>query len=141
MKLLARLSLGWLLGISLCVLGCVVIAMTANDGEQLPIRSMRVTIDEYQRDVLFEEFRKFAEKHDFEILIRDSGLSGELFQVYMSRQNIEIISRNPFDPSIFRVGLYNKNPSLPIPQETADELFNDLKAFISEIPGVTIAEE
>jgi len=143
-KLITRLLLGMLLGVLLCILGCIAAVASntiAGDGEQLPIRSLRVTIDENQREELFDQLRKFAEKHGFKISIRDSGLSDELFVVDMRRDDIKIISRNPFDPRIFRVSFYNKYPALPTSQETVDDLVNDLKAFISEIPNVKITEE
>jgi|SRR5688572_19449999 len=143
-KLITFLLLGILLGVLVCILACAG-AVAANsivgDDEQLPRGSLKVTIDESQREALFDQFQKFSEKHGFEISIRDSGLSDELFQVYMSRYDLKIIGRNPFDPRIFRIGFYNKYPGLPASQDAVDNLVNDLKAFISEIPNVTITEE
>jgi len=43
---------------------------------------------------------------------------------------------------IFYTDINNKTPNPPsIPQETLDELFNDLKNFLDEIPSVTITED
>lgn len=116
--------------------GCL--GITTSDGGQLPIRSLTITIDSNQRDMLFEQFTKFSEKHDFEILIRDSGLSDNLYQVYMSRDNIKIIAVNPFDTLTFRVRIYKKYSAFPVSEEIVDDLFNDLKHFLNEIPNVII---
>ena len=143
-KLITYLLLGALLGAILCILGCIgLVALNtiAGDSGQPPIRSLRVTIDESQREEFFDQLRKFADQHGFEISIRDSGLSNELFVVDMRRDDIEIISRNPFDPRIFRISFYDKYPGHPVNEETADELLNDLKSFIGEIPNITITEE
>ena len=59
----------------------------------------------------------------------------------MSRDDIKIISTNPFDPRIFRISFYDKYPGYPVDEETVDELVNDLKNFINEIPNVTITEK
>ncbi len=133
-----------LLGVLLCILGCIgCVALNTidSDGEQLPLRSLRVTIAEGQREELFDQLRKFADKHGFEYQIADFNTNGEIFQFWMSRDDIKIISRNPFDPGIFRISLYYKSPTVPASQETVDDLVNDLKSLISEIPNATISEE
>jgi hypothetical protein len=93
------------------------------------------------RKSFFAQLRKFADKHKLEISIRDSGLSEGLFVVDMRKDDIEIIGRNPFDPRIFRIGFYDKYQGYPVGEETVDELVNDLKGFINEIPNVTITEK
>jgi hypothetical protein len=73
----------------------------------------------------------------------DIGPSGKGFFIEMSRSDIRITSIGvPNDP--IRVSLYvdipDSNSQLPS-QETIDELYNDLKAFLLEIEGVEIIEE
>lgn len=124
----------------LFTLGCI---LNIADGLSLePVRRLRITIDESQREDLFAQFQKFAEKHGFEIQITDYGNRGEYFQVWMTHDNIQIISENaPGDARLFDVGFYGLYPGYPVDEEVVDELLNDLKSFISEIPNVTITEE
>lgn len=61
---------------------------------------------------------------------------------WMSRDDIRIIAGDvPPDPTRVPVRFYAKHPGYPVDEETVDELFSDLKSFISEIPNVTITEE
>ena len=142
-KTIPYLLLGVLFGIVLCILGCIgfkALSRITGDGERPPVKSFRVTIDESQREKLFEQLRKFAEKHGFEISIRDSGLSEELYVVEMRRDDIIINISNPFDPTVFRIGFYDQYLRPPADRETVNELVGELKSFINEIPNATITE-
>jgi len=130
--------------ILLWILGCIGPADFApkNSDGNLPIRVLRITIDEGQREELFARLREFADKHAFEFLIREAGPNGKGFFVEMLRDDLYInavITR--VDPKIVSIGFYNKDPANATPAETIDKLLNDLKNFISEIPNVTITEE
>jgi hypothetical protein len=45
-----------------------VVEIATDNREQLPIRSLKITIDPSQRDELFEQLRKFADKHSFDVI-------------------------------------------------------------------------
>ena len=129
-----------------CILNIRQLVEVAGDNRgQLPIRSLRVTIDPSQREELFEQFRKFAEKHGFKIEISDYGTGGENYLIWMLRDNIKIIAGHSRpDPELVSVGFYEQNRATPIPEETIetiDELVVDLMSFINEIQNVTITEE
>ena len=133
-------------GVMVCILGYTRIIslfkiMEVGGKGQAPERSLRVTIDKSQREQLFDQLSKFAEKHSFEHQITDFDKKGENFQYWMSRDDITIIASNPFDPGKFNIRFYAKYPGYPVDEEIVDELLNDLKSFISEIPNVTISEE
>lgn len=131
----------------ICVVfgGAVVkkIGMAEVDRGHLPIRRLKIKVDMSQREVLFEQCRKFADKHQFQYdlsFYESSG--GKNFQVWMRGYDIEIIVRDVPESSMDAVvNIYNTNPSLPAPSETVDELLNDLKIFLGEIPNITITEE
>jgi hypothetical protein len=54
----------------------------------------------------------------------------------------EIIVRDvPKSSTEAVVWFYDSNPSIPASPETVDELLDDLKTFINEIPNITIIEE
>ena len=141
-KLPAQLLVGILLGVLLCILGGVALIVTADDGGQLPMRSLRITIDVNRREELFTQLRGFAEKHGFKILVREVKVHPDGIYIEMYRNGLEILANDvPKSPTEISLGFYNRYPVLPASQETVDELFSDLKAFISEIPNVTISEE
>ena len=55
---------------------------------------------------------------------------------------MSIIANNvPPNPTRVPIRFYAKYPENPVDEKTVDELFSDLKSFISEIPNVTITEE
>lgn len=134
------------LGVSILILGCMGTINMFNKIEesssQGPIRSLRITIDKSQREELFDQFRKFAEKHAFEFHISDYGTGGEDYLIEMSRTDIIInASIIHHDPKIVSIGFFAKYPGYPVNEETVDDLVNDLKNFISEIPNITITEQ
>jgi hypothetical protein len=80
----------------LCVLACVGIGLLSNRLEegssQAPVKSLRVSIDKSQRQELFDQLRKFADKHAFEYSLTDYGGQGKYFLVYILGNNIEILA-------------------------------------------------
>ena len=136
----------WIVCLSLSVFfftfGCRLSNIGDDNISLEPVRRLRIRTNEGQREQLFEQFEKFAEKHNFEIRITDYGGRGEHFQVWISGDSIQIISEDvPGDSSLFGVDFYGKHPGYPVDEKTVDGLLNDLKEFISEIPGVTITEQ
>jgi hypothetical protein len=138
---ITRLLLGVFLGALLCILGIVAV-VTADDGAQLPIRSLRITIDVNRREELFAQLRRFAEKHGFEILIREVKVHPDGTFIAMYRNGLKILANDvPESPTIISLGFYYRYPAFSVSQANVDELFKDLKAFISEIPNVTVTDE
>ena len=129
-----------------CVLDLKRLGEIARDNrELLPIRSFRITIDPRQREQLFAQFRKFAEKHDFRIEISDYGTNFESYQIWVVKDNIKIIaSHSGPDRENISVWFYDQSRAKPTSEETLDQinaLYNDLESMILEIPDVTITEE
>lgn len=118
--------------------------ITAENQEQLPIRSMKVTIDPSHREELFNQFQKFADMHQFEIEISDYGTGGESYLVWMLKENIKVIATHtPHDRKTVSIGFYNQSRTNPVSEETLetiDELIIDLQKLIKEIPDVTIVK-
>jgi hypothetical protein len=140
------LILGILLCLLLCVLGGIGIKRmtktTDNSYEQLPRRKVDITIDTSQRQVFFDQLRKFADKHAFTILIDVQPAGSEHFLVYMTRGDIWIIGDNVFKLGEYRFGFYDANYGPPTATESVlDDLLNDLQSFISEVPSATFSVE
>ena len=125
------------------ILGCVSIARnldTKHPSEKVPIRILSIQIDQEQREELFSQLRKFSEKHHLEF--RLSFYENEkVFFVEMYGKRLEILALSkPVATTNLDIGFYEQDLADPPSQETIDELFNDLKTFIGEIPHVTITE-
>ena len=114
---------------------------TPSKNGQAPIRKVVITLAQDQHDQLFEQLRKFADKHDFEILISQTDPSGENFLVEMWRVDVEIDATDSGDPGLFLLDFYNANEEHPARTEVIDELILDLKGFIGEIPNTTLTVE
>jgi len=144
-KLPTHLLLGMLLGILLCIVGCIgagVSIITGDNGAQPPMRSLRIAIDVNRREELFTQLRGFAEKHGFEILIREVKVHPDGIYIYMSRDDLKIQAHDISDsPPQIIIWFYNRYPALPASQETVDDLVTDLKSFLSEIPNITVTEQ
>jgi hypothetical protein len=122
----------------LFILGC----MLGPNPNSSPIRSLKINIDPGQREEFFTQMRKFADKHSLEFTLSLYGSDGEIFLVAMYGNGYKISASDiPETAREIEIGFYNETSSTtPIPQDTVDELFNDLKIFISEIPNVTIVD-
>ena len=132
------------LSVLICIFGCIGLAEVAQKGSQanLPLRVLQITIDVNRREELFAQLRKFADKHGFEILIREAPVIPEGIFIEMYRNDIKILAGDDAtDSTMIELGIYDRDPEHPTPPETADELFSDLKSLISEVPNVTITEE
>lgn len=108
---------------------------------QAPIRKVDITLDQNLHDELFEQLRKFADKHGFEILITQTDPSGENFLVEMWRADVEIDGSDSGDPGLFKIAFFNASEERPVPPEVIDDLIDDLGEFVGEIPNVIITEK
>src|SRR5690606_16772296 len=97
-KMIIRLCIFF--GILLCILGCIGAKMMTktpeNSFERLPRRSVKITIETSQRQEFFDQLRKYADKHDFTILIDTRSSGNEDFLIAMYRKDIEISGDNAF---------------------------------------------
>jgi regulator of replication initiation timing len=106
-------------------------------------KKLRITMDESQREKLFTQMRKLADEHSLEFNLSFSS-DKTLYLVEIYGDGFHIISdarSNP--PGKFFIAFffdYHKAPTSSS-LEAVDELFNELKSSLSEIPNVTITEE
>ena len=138
-----RRKLVWVISLFvglLFVFGCL-----ADNLEQLPIRSLTLTIDPKQREELFDQLHRFGDKHGFEFTFTDYGTNGKRFLVELLRKDINVSAVDiPDTSNMVSIGFYNHSFTNPIDEktiETVDELFTELKSLLGEIPNVTITEE
>ena len=140
--------IGSIVGILICVFGCAKLIASSSEynqrypTEKLPIRVLSIQIDGNQREELFVQLRKFSEKHNFSFDL--SFYKGkEIFFIEMHGKGLEIspLSESINTTELLDIPFFEDDPTNPPSQETVDEVYNDLKSFISEIPNVTIVEE
>ena len=141
------LLIGSILGILICVFGCANMIEGSSEYNErypsvkLPIRTLSIQLDENQREELFVQLRKFSEKHDLEFYL-NFYRGGEIFSVEMRGKGIVIAALSkPINATELDISFFEEDSTNPPSPETMDELYNDLKVYISEIPNVTISEE
>ena len=106
-----------------------------------PIRGVDITIDPSQRDELFTQLRKFADKWNYAVLIKPDSLNSEKFLIQLWRSDIKASGIYPNDPGTLSIGFFYTDPAAPVPDKFFDEEIADLEIFISEIPGATLTVE
>ena len=108
----------------------------SSDPGVAPVRIVHVTLWQSHHEQLFEQFRKFAEKHSFTIQIRPTKPTGKDFLVQMWMEDIRIVGSDG-DPGIFKIGIYNTDEGHPALSTVFDVLIYELKSLIEEIPNTT----
>ena len=114
------------------------------------IKSLIITIDKNREQEVLDQLQKFADKYSLEFKLSFSS-DKSLFHVEIYGDGFHVISEDRLhvkDQDVddifmtFYTDINNEtsNPT-PIPQETLDELFNDLKNFLDEIPDATVVEK
>jgi hypothetical protein len=113
----------------------------AGFGTLHPQKTLVVIIDLGQHEEFFEQLTRFAAAHDFKIHIGPTTPAGDTFNINMSRKDVMVIANNVFDTKVFDIHFYDKNPTNPVSEEIIDNLFNDLKRYVSEIPNAIMTEQ
>jgi len=130
------------LGILCCLLSCASVGVTminnyiANSPQEVR-RNVVITIDPSQRQKLFDQLRKFADKHAFAILIDTRPSGAENFSVYMHREDIIISGANVFAVGEYKLAFYDADRQHPVSESIYADLVSELKSFVSEVPGAT----
>jgi hypothetical protein len=137
-------SVAAVLSILIFVVGCANLTdnfSTKDPSEKLPIRTLSIRVEKDQREELFLRLREFSKKHELDFYLNFIR-GGELFSFEIRGKDLEISALSKsINTTELDIRFYEEDPANPPPQETVNELYNDLKAFISEIPGVVIVEE
>jgi hypothetical protein len=142
-KLLLAVCL--LLGLLLCIGGCISVMPYINlkgNPNGNPVRILIITMDVNQREEFFTQMRNFADKHDLKFTVSFYDAHKKIFLVEMNGDGFHITAGDTphTTPTDVNIGFYNE-ASPPTTQETFDELYNDLKSFLGEIPNVAIKEK
>jgi hypothetical protein len=107
---------------------------------RLLLRSMAVAIDPSQAKQLVEQSRNFAFKHGFRFDIGPFGENNSDWRFRLIRKDVEVIARSPSNSGAYEVGFYNYDCIHPTTNSAIDELVNDFKIFMIEVPTGMITE-
>ncbi len=106
-------------------------------------KSLQITLDESQREELFAQMRKLADEHSLEFQLSLSS-DKTLFHAEIYGEGFHIttdpVVGSPREISTVFFIDYHKAPT-STSLETVDELSNELKSLLGEIPNAMIAEE
>ena len=127
-----------LFSLLLSIFGCLTASSEPNPN-RLSIKDLVITMDVNHLEEFRAQLRKFADKHSLKFTEAFYNEDDTYFSVFMETDDFHIVLKNHKD-SQGEIGLAFFNEALPIPQQTVDELSNDLKRFVMEIPNVAIAE-
>jgi len=136
------LLLGFLVGYST---KAVAVAIDENKNnktyQKYPRRTIVVKIEMDQQEMLFDKLRSFAEYEGFAIRIAPTTPSGIDYIVQMWREDVNILALNDIEPREFRIGLFDTDSAVSIPEWAVSSLKSKLISYLKEIPNVTITEE
>jgi len=133
------LLLGLLIGISISK---ITTAENRKDNPtDIPIRVVTVTIDQGQRELLFYQVQKFADKWRYAIRIAPLNSMSEDFRVDMWRYDIKVLGAYSNDYGELHLAFSYTESTRPVPERYFDEEVSDLKSFIDEIPNATFTIE
>lgn len=114
-------------------------ATSCHDNELL-LKSFTVTIDPSQDKQFIEQSRNYAFKHGFRFDVGPFVESNNDWRFRMIRKDVEVIARTPSAPGGYQIGFYNYDCIHPTLASDIEELVNDFKSFMSEIPAAMITE-
>ncbi len=113
-----------------------------NSENGVPVKSVTITVQADQRELLFDQLRQFAKKDFF--AIRITSLDA-FYDVEMWRDDVEVNGSFYPDSGKLDLGLlrnqFEQQPPQPISVAVFDKVITDLESFISEVPSAIITEK
>jgi len=151
LTLIGVLLLGVFLGLFVGYQGGIVIKTTMKETEQnskanseygAPVKSVTITVQANERELLFDQLRQFAKKNFFAIRITDFRPSS--YNIEMWREDINIGGLFWIDDKTLSLSFHNNQfeqyLSQSLPESVFEDLMNDLQTFISEVPSAITTE-
>lgn len=134
-----------LAGLLLCGFGCIGLTRSINlkgNPNDLPVESFTIITGLNQREEFFAQMQKFADKHALKFALVVHSPDKTSFSIKIDGNGFFITAiGTTISPREIDIGFYNAPYSSTLtPQETVDELMDDLKRFINEIPNLMITE-
>jgi hypothetical protein len=135
--LLLGLSIGVLIGLSINPIRKEAPQVPADIPEFVPGRVVSITIDQSQKEELFTQLEKFAEKWRYAIRIVPVFKGSEDFRVGLWRADMKAIGIYLSTSGELNLAFSDTESTRPTPAEYLEEEIQDLKTFMDEIPNST----
>jgi len=114
----------------------------ANSEYGAPVKSITIAVQANERELLFDQLRKFAKKNFFAIRITDFRPSS--YNIEMWREDINIGGLFWIDSKTLSLSFHNnqfeQHLSQPLPESVFEDLMNNLQTFISVVPSAITTE-
>lgn len=143
-------AIGLLLGILCCVSVCIIYINWSNKYNkshpevETPIKTLSIKVDENRREDLFAQLKEFSNKNQLEFILtfytRDKENDTFLLEMYGEGLEISAFSK-PIARTELDIRFFIQDPTRPPSKEKIEELYNDLKIYINQVPNVLIIEE
>jgi hypothetical protein len=143
LSILACSVIGYAGGIALKTMNKQMIQNSEESAEYgAPVKSITIAVQANERELLFDQLRRFAKKNFFAIRITDFRPSS--YNIEMWREDINIGGLFWIDDKILSLSFHNnqfeQHLSQPLPESVFEDLMNDLQTFISEVPSAITTE-
>ncbi len=111
------------------------------NGENLPVRSIKISLAVSRREELFNLMKEFSDKnkYEFNLIFYDVDKLIFLVDIYGDSFNISAVDV-PESPAEISIRIYDE-PFAETPNPKIDGIFSELKSYIVKIPGIIILEE
>ncbi len=111
------------------------------NGENLPVRSIKISLAVSRREELFNLMKEFSDKNKYEFNLIFYDVDKLIFLVAIYGDSFHISAGDvPESPAEISISIYDE-PFAEIPNPNIDGIFSDLKTYIVKIPGLIILEE
>jgi hypothetical protein len=138
----ASVILSFVLGIlGGIVIGRALFAKNVNEPseDQAPIRVVTLTINPDQREQLFAEMERFADKWAYAIRIDPAESNEKYSRVDLWRADIKVLGL--YSEGVLDLAFSYTDPTHSVPEKYFDEEINDLESFVNEIADMKISRE
>ena len=111
------------------------------NGENFPVRSMKISLDVSRREELFNQMKEFSDKNKFEFNLIFYDVDKLIFLVDIYGDSFNVTAGDvPESPKEIMIAIYDE-PFAETPNPNIDGIFSDLKTYIMKIPGIIVLEE
>jgi hypothetical protein len=109
----------------------------------VPVKTISIKLEEKNKDELIAQLKAFAQRCnlEFSVTYYTNQETNDTFLVFMNGQDFHISAFKSSYAEKLDINFFPNNPNDPPSQETIEELYNNLKTFLSEIPSVVILED
>lgn len=108
-----------------------------------PIRVLSIQMQENQEDELINKISKFSEKHQLEISVTyyTNQKVDDTFLILVNGRDFHVTAYKSSYTQRLDINFIPNDPNTPPSQEVINELYNDLKTFLTEIHDLEIIEK